>query len=95
MSAGTRDAQEFRDALLGAIHDVAERAAEADDGVEARIVEAGEVGDVGLDTFGDPTLQSGKLDAFPVQLQLPCRDVGDDDVGAESRELDREPGPRP
>ena len=83
-------ADELGDALLGAVDEVAERAAEADGGVEAPVLEPAELGDVGDHTVEHAVLQARLGDLLAVQRELPRREVRHDDVRAEPRQLDRE-----
>ena len=68
--ARPNDADELGDANVGAVEHVAERSAEADGRVEARIVEAREVGYVGEHALRDAVLEPRFRHLRLVQLEL-------------------------
>jgi hypothetical protein len=85
------DAQELRHGIFGALEDVADWPAVADGRVEGAVLELREVDDVDDVPRLDLRLQAGSADLLAVQLELPRRDVRDDDPSAVGGELDREP----
>src|SRR6266508_5166908 len=92
--ARLRHAHELGHASLGVVEHVAERAAEANGRVEARVLPPRQIPHVGHDTLADPLLEAGGREALDVQLELAWRYVGDDDLRAQPSQLDREaPGP--
>src|SRR5207247_9659570 len=88
-------AHELGKAVLRPVDDVAERPAEADGRVEGAVLPAREVEHVGDRALDDPFLEPLGRDALAIQLELARGEVGNRDLCAEPRELDREAaGPR-
>ena len=91
MAAASSDANELPHRVFPTMRDVADRSAVTHHRVETAVCELREVEDVGDDAVGDSLLQGFRRYALAIRFELSRREVDDDDLGADPRELDREP----